>query len=139
MNSVDDIRWIAFPTFQDERGILTCLEARKDIPFQINRIFYIYQTTENRGGHAHRETEQVAISVSGAFVFRMSDPQTTRSFRLDNPSKGLYLPPMVFLDEIIPDAPGSVCIVMASTLYDDEQYIRSFSEYLAATRQRNAD
>ena len=132
MNSLDDICWISLPSFQDSRGILTAIEGGKDIPFPIKRIFYMYQTSANRGGHAHRETQQIAIAVSGAFVFRLSDPKNSRTYRLDNPSRGLYLPPMVFLDEIMQDTPDSVCMVLASTHYNDEKYLRNYADYLAA-------
>lgn len=124
--------WIDLPSFEDSRGILTPIESGIDVPFDIKRIFFMYEISDNRGGHAHRETEQVAIAVSGAFKFQLSDADNTQTYCLDNPAKGLYLPPMVFLDEIVQDTPGSVCIVLASTHYDDENYIRDYSDYLEA-------
>jgi len=130
LSTVRDIFWIDLPSFRDCRGILTAIEGSIDVPFEIKRIFYMYEITANRGGHAHHETAQVAIAVSGAFMFRLSDGYDSRSFTLDDPSKGLYLPPMVFLDEIIQAAPGSVCMVLASTHYEDEKYLRSYDEYL---------
>jgi len=133
MNSLDDIYWIDLPSFQDSRGSLTAIESAKDIPFPVKRIFYMYQTSANRGGHAHKESKQVAIAVFGAFTFRLSDAKDTRTFRLDNPSRGLYIPPMVFLDDIVQDTPDSVIIVLANTHYDDERYIRNYADYLAAT------
>ena len=129
MTSVNKIRWIDLPSFSDERGILTAVESNIDVPFSVKRIFYMYEITANRGGHAHKETEQLAIAVTGAFRFQLSDTKDTQTFILDNPTRGLYLPPMVFLDQIIQDAPNSVCMVLASTHYDDERYIRSFQEY----------
>ncbi|HIA76703.1 MAG TPA: WxcM-like domain-containing protein [Gammaproteobacteria bacterium] len=129
LSTLDKVRWLDLPSFADERGVLTPIESNIDIPFVIKRIFYMYEITANRGGHAHRETEQVAIAVAGAFWFRLSDTQNTQTYILDNPTRGLYLPPMVFLDEIIQDCPNSVCMVLASTHYNDEKYIRSFDQY----------
>lgn len=132
MSSIDQIRWIILPSFSDDRGVLTAIESDTVVPFPIKRIFYMYEITENRGGHAHRETEQVAIALAGAFKFKLSDTKASRTFILDKPTRGLYLPPMVFLDEIIQSAPGSICLVLASTSYDDEKYIRSFQKYQEA-------
>ena len=129
MSTLDKIRWLDLPSFADERGVLTPIESNIDVPFVIKRIFYMYEITANRGGHAHRETEQVAIAVAGAFWFRLSDTQNTQTYILDNPTRGLYLPPMVFLDEIIQDCANSVCMVLASTHYNDEKYVRSFDQY----------
>ena len=129
MANLSEIKWIELPSFSDSRGVLTAIESEDSIPFPIKRVFYMYDVTENRGGHAHHETEQLAIAVAGAVKFRLTDTHKTETFLLDNPSRGLYLPPMLFLEEIIQVEPKSVCMVLASTHYDNERYIREYPDY----------
>ena len=89
----------------------------------------MHHILSDRGGHAHRNTDQVAIATSGAFLFNLSDGSSKESFRLDDPIKGLYIPRMLFI-EIFQEAPDSVCLVLANTHYDKDQSIRTYQEFL---------
>jgi hypothetical protein len=129
LNSLDNVSWIDLPSVSDNRGTLTSIEENLDIPFCIKRIFYMHQILSDRGGHAHRYTDQVAIASSGAFLFNLYDGSSKQSFRLDNPLKGLYIPRMLFI-EIFQEVPDSVCLVLANTHYDKNQSIRTYQEFL---------
>lgn len=127
---LNEVRWIELAAISDDRGTLTAVEGTLDIPFAIKRIFYMHHISADRGGHAHRSTEQLVIGISGRHVIEVKDGQASRTFVLDDPNRGLYLPPMTFttLTEFSPDA---VSLVLASTHYDRSQSIRTFAQYLS--------
>jgi len=129
-SGLDEIRWIDLPAVTDDRGTLTAIEATVDIPFDIRRIFYMHHIVADRGGHAHRDTDQVVIGISGRHVIEVKDAQRSLRFVLDDPDKGLYLPRMTFTS-LMEFSPGAVSLVLASTHYDRTRSIRSFEEYLA--------
>ncbi len=89
-----DVRWVRFRCARDDRGCLTVVEGEKDIPFGIARVFYVHDVLAgvDRGGHVHRETDQVAIAVHGMLKIDVSDGVETKSFGLTCPDRGLYLP-----------------------------------------------
>ena len=89
----------------------------------------MHDIISDRGGHAHIDTDQVVIAISGSFFFRLSDDQNSSKFLLDDPSKGLYIPRMVFID-IEAIVAGSICLVLASTHYEIRNSLRSFDDYL---------
>src|SRR5690606_16579241 len=124
-----DVRWIPLPAVRDERGTLTALEGGVDLPFEIKRVFYMHHIVADRGGHAHLDTDQVVIGISGRHVIEVKDGSTSRTFVLDDPDKGLYLPRMTFtsLMEFSEDA---VSLVLASTHYDRSRSLRTFEDYL---------
>lgn len=127
--SMNDVRPIEFPSIFDNRGALTAIENGKDIPFSLKRIFYMHHVVAERGGHAHRETDQVVVAISGSFKLELSDGLTQKTYEMNDASKGLYVPRMIFIkiQDISPDA---VCLVLASTHYDIKKSIRSWDEYL---------
>ena len=129
MSSLNSVRWISLPTSRDSRGALTSIENNIDIPFDLKRIFYMHDIISDRGGHAHIDTDQVVIAISGSFFFRLSDDQNSSEFLLDDPTKGLYIPRMIFIDieAIVAD---SICLVLASTHYEIRNSLRSFDDYL---------
>lgn len=129
-SGLDEIRWIDLPAVKDDRGTLTAIEATVDIPFQISRIFYMHHISADRGGHAHRDTDQVIIGISGRHVIEVKDDRRSLRFVLDDPDKGLYLPRMTFTS-LMEFSPGAVSLVLASTHYDRSRSIRTFEEYLA--------
>jgi dTDP-4-dehydrorhamnose 3,5-epimerase-like enzyme len=129
-SGLDEIRWIDLPAVTDDRGTLTAVEATVDIPFEIRRIFYMHHIAADRGGHAHRDTDQVVIGISGRHVIEVKDAQRSLRFVLDDPDKGLYLPRMTFTS-LLEFSPGAVSLVLASTHYDRNRSIRTFEEYLA--------
>ncbi len=128
---VDDCHIIEFPKITDPRGNLTFIEAERHVPFAVKRVFYLYGIPpgETRGAHAHRTLEQVMICVAGSFEIMLDDGIRKRRVRLDSPTAGLYVPPMVWEVEL-DFRPDSVCLVLASDLYREEDYYRDYQEYL---------
>lgn len=131
MSTTDDIAWIDLPSHRDDRGRLTVIEAGRDVPIDIKRIFYVHETTRDRGGHAHRDTDQVLVAVYGALTARAFDGASRREFRLDDATMGLYVPRMLFV-ELVDFSTGGVCLVLANTHYDRSASIRSQADYVSA-------
>lgn len=129
-SGLDGARWIDLPAVTDGRGTLTAVEATIDIPFEVRRIFYMHHISADRGGHAHRDTDQVVIGISGRHVVEVKDATRTLRFVLDDPNKGLYLPRMTFTS-LLEFSEGAVSLVLASTHYDRSKSIRTFAEYLS--------
>lgn len=125
-----EVRWIDLPAVVDDRGTLTAVEASSDIPFEIRRIFYMHHVSAERGGHAHRDTEQLVIGIAGRHVIEVKDGRNSLTFVLDDPDKGLYLPRMTFTS-LMDFSADAVSLVLASTHYDRSRSIRTFEEYLA--------
>ncbi|OLN26056.1 hypothetical protein DVDV_2914 [Desulfovibrio sp. DV] len=125
------VRTIDVPTVGDDRGALSAVEAGRTIPFPIRRVFYMHHMTAERGGHAHRDTDQLVVCVAGSLRLDLTDGLARLSHRLDDPARGLFIPAMVYID-IRDISPGAVCLVLASTHYDMGRSIRSYDDYLAA-------
>jgi dTDP-4-dehydrorhamnose 3,5-epimerase-like enzyme len=136
-SGLDGIRWIDLPSVTDDRGTLTAVEASADIPFEIRRIFYMHHISAERGGHAHRDTDQVIIGISGSHVVEVKDARRSLRFVLDTPQRGLYLPRMTFTS-LMDFSPGAVSLVLASTHYDRARSIRTFGEYLSLLQAADA-
>ena len=120
-----------FNELGDERGHLVVVEGKQDLPFDINRIFYIYGSDPSvvRGQHANRETEFVLINVSGKSKIRISDGIEKLVIELNKPNMGVYLPKMVWKD-MYDFSDDSVLLALASTHYDAQEYIRNYEEYV---------
>jgi hypothetical protein len=133
---VSDCVLIEFPKVPDPRGSLTFIEGARHIPFDICRIFYLYDvpTAESRGAHAHRTLEQVLICLAGSIDAALDDGSEQRTVHLNRPWLGLYIPPMIWAAETNFD-PGSVCLVLASAYYDESDYHRDYQAFLAAKLQ----
>lgn len=129
---------IELPKVSDPRGNLTFVEAQKNIPFEIRRVFYIYDipTGHSRGAHAHKQLHQALICLSGSFDVILNDGQTQEVVHLNRPWKALHVPPMVWAAEVNFD-PGSICMVLASEHYDESDYYRDYNEFLAAAKMSN--
>ncbi|MGH2914912.1 MAG: sugar 3,4-ketoisomerase [Solirubrobacteraceae bacterium] len=123
---------IDLPRVNDPRGNLTFLEAGQTVPFDISRVYYLYDVPggESRGGHAHRQLEQVVIAASGSFEVLVDDGQHSERYELRRSYCGLYIPRMVWR-EIDEFSSGSVCLVIASQHYDENDYYRDYDEFLA--------
>jgi hypothetical protein len=123
------------PKIIDPRGNLTFLESNVHLPFEIKRVFYLYDvpTGENRGAHAHKDLQQFIVCLSGSFDVEVDDGNSNKKFHLNRPWKGLYIPSMIWAAEVNFD-PGSVCLVLASEKFDESDYYRSYSEYLNARK-----
>ena len=123
------VNLISLPSVVDARGVLTALEGTRDIPFDIKRVFYLHHIKQDRGGHAHRDTDQIVIAVSGSFTVKLFDGETSKQFVLDNPTQGLYIPRMIFIT-MYNFAPQSVCLVLANSYYDMSRSFRTLEDYL---------
>ena len=129
--SIHNCKLIQLPKISDPRGNLTFIEGHNHIPFDIKRVFYLYDvpTAEGRGAHAHRELYQFLICLSGSFDVAVDDGTEQATIHLNRPWQGLLVPPMIWASEINFD-PGSVCLVLASMLYDEADYIRDHDTFL---------
>lgn len=122
---------IPFREIKDNRGSLISIEEGRNIPFTIKRVYYIFNTNGDkpRGFHAHRELKQVLICMSGSCRVRMEDANGKRDYYLDNPATALYIGPGVWR-EMYEFAPNTVIVVLASELYDENDYIRDYETFL---------
>lgn len=129
-----DCKLIELPKISDARGNLSFIEGNKHIPFDIKRAFYLYDvpTAESRGAHAHRALHQFLVCLSGSFDVQVNDGKEAKIFHLNRPWIGLHIPPMIWAAEINFDS-HSVCLVLASALYDEKDYIRDYNEFLKLT------
>ncbi len=128
---MDRVRMLEFPTKGDERGHLVIAEGMADVPFEIKRVFYIYGSDADvvRGRHANRRTEFVLINVAGKSRVRVKDGRGNEAvYCLDRPHAGIYLPAMVWKD-MYDFSADSVLLVLASTHYDAEEYIRDYDAF----------
>ena len=126
----DRCRIIEFDDLGDERGKLVVIEGGESIPFEIKRVFYIYGSDSEviRGQHANRESEFVLINVSGTSKVRITDIKEEFVVELNRPMMGIYIPKMVWKD-MYDFSSDSVLLVLASTHYNDKEYIRDFDSY----------
>lgn len=115
----------------DRKGNLTVVENGATLPFDVKRVYYLYDVPggESRGAHAHRELEQLIIAASGSFKVTLDDGVSKRSFFLNRPYQGLYVKPGLWRD-LGDFSSGAVCMVLASEVYKKEDYIRDYKEFL---------
>jgi hypothetical protein len=134
--ALDKCRLLDLPKITDPRGNLTFIESHRHIPFDIRRVYYLYDVPggSERAGHAHKQLEQVVVAISGSFDVVLTDGRTERHFHLNRSYYGLYLAPMVWrtLENF---SSGSVCLVLASACFDECDYYRDYSAYLNAIRR----
>ena len=128
--NIDKVKIINLPSNHDKRGILTSIEASFDIPLEILRVFYIHNVAEDRGGHAHIDTDQIVISAYGSFSVTIFDGKNTLTFAMNDPTRGLYIPRLLFVD-LYDFSTGAVCLVLANTHYDITKSIRNRQDYLS--------
>jgi len=133
---VDNCRLLELSPRGDERGSLIPLETGRDVPFDIKRVYYLFGTVPDaqRGFHAHRDLEQLAVCVAGACTMVLDDGRSRREVRLDRPDKGLFLGPFVWR-EMRDFTADAVLLVLASKPYDEADYIRSYPDFLAAIEE----
>ena len=115
----------------DRNGHITAINNNVELPFAIKRIFYLYDIPggESRGAHAHKECHQFLVAASGSFEVLLDDGKTKRQVLLNRPDLGLHIPSGIWASEINFSS-GSICLVLASEVYDEKDYIRSYDEYL---------
>lgn len=135
MSNIDFCKIVELPKISDPRGNLTFIEANRHIPFDIKRVYYLYDVPggAERGGHAHKALHQLIIAMSGSFDVIVDDGQNKKRIHLNRSYYGLYICPMIWR-ELDNFSSGSVCMVLASNLYDEEDYYRSYEEYIETRR-----
>jgi dTDP-4-dehydrorhamnose 3,5-epimerase-like enzyme len=131
--SIEKCRLIDLPKVSDFRGNLSFIEGGRHVPFDIKRMFYIYDvpTGTERGAHAHRELQQFIICLGGSFDVQLDDGRGQKTVSLARPWQGLYIPPMVWAAELN-FSTGAVYVVLASDFYDEADYFRDYASFLAA-------
>ena len=128
---VSDCSLIKLPKIENRSGNLTSIQNSIEIPFDIKRIFYLYDIPggKDRGAHAHLECHQFLIAGSGSFDVLLDDGKSKKLVTLNQPYKGLHIPPGIWASEINFSS-GSICLVLASHKYDEKDYIREYGEFL---------
>lgn len=135
LNGRGFVREIGLPQVHDPRGDLTFIEGDNHIPFEIRRVYYLYNVPvdSERGGHAHRQLEQVVFALSGSFRMKIDDGHGKSEYWLRDPRKGLYISRLVWR-EMDCFSQGAVCMVLASARYDEADYYRDYSDFLSAVK-----
>ena len=129
-----------FQSHGDDRGQLIALESFKEIPFEIKRVYYIYDTKDKvrRGFHAHKNLEQILICVSGSCKLHLDNGQDTEEVLLDTPEKGLYISSGIWR-EMYDFSPDAVLLVLASEHYAESDYIRNYNEFIKYIGEKSND
>lgn len=129
---------IELPKIADVRGNLSFIESYRHIPFEIQRVFYLYDVPggETRAGHALISCEQFLIAITGSFEVVIDDGREKQNYLLNRAYNGLYIPPL-FWRELKNFSTGSVCLVLASQPFDENSYIRDYQEFVTVTQGRS--
>lgn len=130
-NSVYDCTVVQLSRHHRPQGNITVVENKETVPFDVKRIYYLYDIPGgvSRGAHAHKELSQLIVAVSGSFRVTLDDGKVKRSFILNRPYQGLYVKSGIWRD-LDDFSSGSVCMVLASDIYKNEDYIRDYQEFL---------
>ena len=128
--SLQHCRIVDLPKVEDPRGNLTFIEGERHVPFDIKRVYYLYDVPggSHRGGHAHRDLHQLLIAMSGSFDILLDDGRTKFKYHMNRSYYGLYIPPMIWR-EIDNFSSGSVCMVLASHYFSEDDYFRDYSDF----------
>lgn len=132
-----EVTMYQFPPHGDDRGQLIAIEAQKDLPFDIKRVYYIYDTLPGvrRGFHAHRCLQQILVCVSGSCKIHLDNGHDTAEVLLDTPSKGLYIANDMWR-EMYDFSPDAVLLVLASEYYDEADYIRNYEDFIKLVKSK---
>lgn len=133
--SLDDCYVQDLPVIHDPRGNLTFIEGGRHLPFDIKRVYYLYDVPggSTRAGHGHKTLQQMVIAMSGSFDIELDDGRSKRKYHLNRSHYGLYICPMIWRD-IDNFSSGSVCMVLASDYFQEEDYFRRYEDFLRAVR-----
>lgn len=131
---LEQARLLELPRVTDPGASLTFIEAARHIPFDIQRVYYLYGIApgQQRGGHAHKLHQELIIAIAGSFEIVLDDSRKQRRYTLDRPDRGVLFPTMVW-HELENFSPNAICLVLASLRYDDEDYFRDYAEFCRAT------
>jgi uncharacterized RmlC-like cupin family protein len=131
MNTVDDCRMLDLPKVEMAEGNLTAVHGTREIPFEIARVFYVYDVVggAERGGHAHVALEQVIVAVMGSFVVELDDGSERREVELNRAYHGLYVPTNIWA-QLVNFSAGAIAVVLASLPFNEEEYIRDYGEFV---------
>ncbi len=129
--TIFDCSIVHFPKIQNRAGNITPIQNNIESPFAIKRVYYLYDVPggESRGAHAHKELEQLIIAASGSFDVTIDDGKNKKTFSLNRPYFGLHLKPGMWR-ELSNFSSGSICLVLASQLYNEDDYIRDYDQFL---------
>lgn len=132
---LDDCRIVELPKIQDHRGNLTFIEANRHVPFEIKRVYYLYDVPGGaaRAAHGHKTLHQLMIAMSGSLDVTLDDGKEKKVFHLNRSYYGLYIPPMMWRD-LDNFSSGAVCMVLASDYFDENDYFRRYEDFLIAAR-----
>ncbi len=131
ITTIDDCCLKSLPTISsDRKGNITPIYNSVSIPFDIQRVYYLYDipSGSKRGGHAHKNLQQLIIAATGSFDVIINDGEKQKTFNLNRPNKGLYIPKMLWR-ELVNFSGGSICLVLASMVYDEYDYYRDRKEF----------
>lgn len=133
--SVYDCAIIEMPRIENMAGNITVIEGDEDFPFEVKRVFYLYDIPggESRGAHAHKECHQFLVAASGSFEVLLDDGRNKRTVLLNRPYFGLHIPPGIWAAEQ-GFSSGSICLVLTSHKYDETDYLRNYEEFLEHRR-----
>ena len=131
LSTIHDCKLIDLPKIHNPAGNITPINGLEEVPFSIKRIYYLYDVPggETRGGHAHKELYQLIVAASGSFDVQLNDGKESRSVSLNRPYNGLLMVPGIWR-ELTNFSSGSICLVLASIAYDENDYIRDYSLFL---------
>jgi len=126
---------ISFPKNHQVRGNITSINSGQEIPFSINRVYYLYDIPggESRGGHAHKDLRQLIVAGSGSFDLVLDDGFEIKTIRLSQPYEGVLIPPGIWR-ELTSFSSGAICLVLASEVYKESDYIRSYEDFQSRKR-----
>jgi WxcM-like, C-terminal len=135
MTNIDDCRGVPLDKIQNPKGNITIVENGHPIPFDVRRVYFLYDVPggEGRGGHAHRRLKQLVVAAMGAFDVILDDGFEKRTITLNRAYQGLLVVPMIWR-ELVNFSSGGVCLVLASTVYDEGDYIRDYGEFVKEKR-----
>lgn len=130
-SSVYDCVVLPLNKIHNRAGNITVVEGKENVPFDLKRIYYVYDIPggEDRGGHAHRELQQLIVAASGSFDVLLDDGKNKKVVTLNRPDYGLMVVPCIWR-ELMEFSSGAICLVLASHGYEEEDYIRSYDQFL---------
>jgi dTDP-4-dehydrorhamnose 3,5-epimerase-like enzyme len=135
--AIQDCKLVELPKIHDNRGNLTFIEAGRHVPFDVKRVYYLYDVPGGaaRAAHGHKKLQQLMIAMSGSFDVTLDDGVERRKFHLNRSYFGLYIPPMIWRD-LDNFSSGAVCLVLASDFFDEKDYFRQYDDFLRAAREQ---